>query len=133
MWYKLIYLQNRSRFIDLENRLIVTKGERGVGVNKKWIDDKVLLYSIRNYIQNPVINHKEKTIKKEYIYNINVDITESLCYTAETNTTLQIKCKSIIIKKKRTSTKMFPNFHRHFWNSGLFFGTWTNNQLISLF
>ena len=66
-WYKWIYLQNRNRLTDLENRLIVTKGERGVGINKKQIDDKILLYSTWNYIQNPVINHKEKNIKKEYI------------------------------------------------------------------
>ena len=67
MWYKWIYLQNRNRLTDLENRLIVTKGERGVGINKKQIDDKILLYSTWNYIQNPVINHKEKNIKKDYI------------------------------------------------------------------
>ena len=50
------------------------------GRYKQKMDSKVLLYSTRNYIQNPVINHKEKNIKKEYIYNINIDITESLCY-----------------------------------------------------
>ena len=44
-----------------------------------WINNKVLLYSTENYIQNPVINHNEK----EYIC-----ITESLCYTAEINTPL---------------------------------------------
>ena len=45
----------------------------------EWIN-KVLLYSTRNYIQSPGINHKEKNIKKEYIY---ICITESLCYTVE--------------------------------------------------
>ena len=29
--YKSTYLQNRSRLIDIENKLIVTKGERGGG------------------------------------------------------------------------------------------------------
>ena len=29
-WKKLVYLQNRSRPVDLENKLMVTKGKRGV-------------------------------------------------------------------------------------------------------
>ena len=49
-----------------------------------WINNKVLLYSTGNYIQSPVINHNEK----EYEKNIHACITESLCYTAEINTTL---------------------------------------------
>ena len=50
--------------------------ETGIyGMNKQ----KILLYSIGNYIQHPVINLNEK----EYIC-----ITELLCYTAEINTTL---------------------------------------------
>ena len=47
------------------------------------INNKVLLYSTGNYIQYPVINHNGK----EYIY-IYIYITESLCCTAEINTTL---------------------------------------------
>ena len=50
-----------------------------------WINNKVLLYSTGNYIQYPVINHNGKEYEKEYIY---ICITESLCYTAEINTTL---------------------------------------------
>ena len=50
--------------------------ETGIyGMNKQ----KILLYSVGNYIQHPVINLNEK----EYVC-----ITESLCYTAEINTTL---------------------------------------------
>ena len=30
-WYKCIYLQNWNRLIDIENKLMVTKGERGGG------------------------------------------------------------------------------------------------------
>ena len=30
-WYKLSYLQNRNRVKDVENKLMVTKGERGGG------------------------------------------------------------------------------------------------------
>ena len=48
-----------------------------------WINNKVLLYSTGNYIQYPMINHNGKEYEKEYIC-----ITESLCYTAEINTTL---------------------------------------------
>ena len=49
----------------------------------EWINNKVLLYSIGNYTQYPVINHNGKEYEKEYMY-----ITESLCCTPETNTTL---------------------------------------------
>ena len=44
-----------------------------------WIN-KVLPYSIGNYIQCPVINHNGK--------NIYICLTELLCCTAEINTTL---------------------------------------------
>ena len=48
----------------------------------RQINNKVLLYSIGNYIQYPVINHNEKENEKEYLC-----ITESLCCT-EFNTIL---------------------------------------------
>ena len=63
------------------------RDEWEVGVSRykllyiKWIN-KVLLYSAGNYIQNPVIKHNEKNMKK------NINITESLCCTPEINTTL---------------------------------------------
>ena len=44
-----------------------------------WINNKVLLYGTGNYIQYPVTNHDGKK---------NICITESLCSTAEINTTL---------------------------------------------
>ena len=47
-----------------------------------WINNKVLLYSIGNYIQYPVINHNGKHIYM-YIY-----IAESLYCTEKINTTL---------------------------------------------
>ena len=49
--------------------------EFGVGRYKLlhlgWINNKVLLYSIGNYIQYPVINHNGKENEKEstYMYN----------------------------------------------------------------
>ena len=46
--------------------------------------NKVLLYSTGNYIQYPVIFQNGKEYEKEYIY---ICITESLCCTAEIDTT----------------------------------------------
>ena len=67
---------------DIENRLVVAKGE-GVGggmqwefgvsrcklLYREWINNKVPLYSTGNYIQSPGINHNGKEYEKEYIYN----------------------------------------------------------------
>ena len=44
-------------------------------------------YSTGNYIQYPVINHNGKEYLKKNVY---MCITESLCCTAELNTTLYI-------------------------------------------
>ena len=30
-WYEWTYLHNRKRFTDIENKLMATKGERGLG------------------------------------------------------------------------------------------------------
>ena len=71
---------------DIENRLVVAKGEGGEGgmgwefgisrcklSHTQWIHNKVLLYSTGNYIQCPVINHNGKEHEKEcvciYMYN----------------------------------------------------------------
>ena len=51
----------------------------------EWINNKVLMYSTGNYIQYPMINYSRKEYEKEYVY---ICITESLCCTPETNTTL---------------------------------------------
>ena len=83
-WYKWIYLQNRNRLLDTENRLMVTKREKGrggeginyrFGINGykllyiKYINNKVLLYSTGNHIQYLIIMHKN--IKNNTsIYNI---------------------------------------------------------------
>ena len=77
---------------------VVAKGE-GVGgemewevevsrcklLHIEWINNKVLLYSTGNYIQYPMINHNGKEYFKKNVY---ICITESLCCTAEINTTL---------------------------------------------
>ena len=101
------YLQSRKRVTDTENRLVVANGEKGVGggidwefgisrcklLYIEWINKKVLLYSMGNYIQYPVINHKRKEYEKECMYVcvcvcvcVYIYITESLCCTAEINT-----------------------------------------------
>ena len=48
--------------------------------------NKVLLYSMGNYVQYSVISHNGKGYEKESIYIIY--ITESLCFTAEINPAL---------------------------------------------
>ena len=70
-------VQTRNRFIDIDNRLVVAKGDGGkggkdweFGVSRckllylEWINNKVLMYSTGNYIQYPVINHNGKEYKK---------------------------------------------------------------------
>ena len=58
-----------------ENRLVVAKqGKEGMdwefGISRykllyrEWINNKVLLYSTRNYIQYPMINHNRKEYEK---------------------------------------------------------------------
>ena len=61
-----------------------------VGINTytllyiKQITNKDLPYSARNYTQYFVITYNGKESGKEYIY-VYIYITESLCYTPETN------------------------------------------------
>ena len=89
---ELIYETNRQT--DIENKFVVPKGEGSeggmdweFGISRckllyiEWINNKVLLYSTRNYIQYPVINHNRKEYEKEYI-------PESFCCSVEINTTL---------------------------------------------
>ena len=69
-------------FMDTEDRLAGCQGggrdRRGIdwefGISRckllyrEWMNNKVLLYSIGNYIQYPVINHNRKEYEKEYIH-----------------------------------------------------------------
>ena len=61
--------------------------ESGVGklLHLEWINNKVLLYSTRNYTQYPGTNHNRKEYFKKNVYMCK---TESLCYTAEVGSTL---------------------------------------------
>ena len=52
----------------------------------EWMDNRVLLYSTRNYVQYPGIKHNGKNIRK----NTYVCIIESICCRAEITSTLQI-------------------------------------------
>ena len=74
----MLYLWNRNKLTDVENRLVVAKGVGGMdwefGVSRckllyiGWINNQVLLYSTGNCIQYPVINHNGKEYEKEYMY-----------------------------------------------------------------
>ena len=79
-----------------------------------WINNNVLLYSTGNYIQYPVINHNGKEYERICIY---MCITESLCCTAEINTTLQINYTSIKFLKMKKSGQLI--IYRVFENISL--------------
>ena len=81
MWHRWTYLWNRNRLTDIENRLVVAKGEGrwggmdwefGVSICKllyiEWVNNKVLVYSTENYIQYPAINLNGKEYKKRNVY-----------------------------------------------------------------
>ena len=99
IWHRWTYLWNRKSHRHRE-LTCGCQGGGGVregrmnwefGISKckllyiEWINNKILLYSTGNYICYPVINHNGKEYEKVCIY---ICITESLCSTAEINTTL---------------------------------------------
>ena len=68
---------------------------------------QVLLYSIENYMQYPMINHNGKDYLKKK--NACLYLTESVCYIAEINImyinyTLIKKLISITFKKQKTES-----------------------------
>ena len=64
--------QNKTRFIDTENKLEIIRGEGGWGWWVKWAKESKgtnfhnqdLLYTIGNYTQYFVITIREKNLKK---------------------------------------------------------------------
>ena len=83
IWHKWTYLQNRNKLTDKEQNCVCPGGggeggrdwEFGTSRYKLlhigWINNKVLLYSTKNYIQYPMINHNGKVRKKECLYVFN--------------------------------------------------------------
>ena len=77
IWHKWTHLWNRNILRDEENRLVVVKGEEGLGKERLrvgirrcklvYINNKVLLYSIGKYIQYPVINHDRNEHEQIYM------------------------------------------------------------------
>ena len=84
-WEKIFPDRGKSKLKSLNGRGM--DWEFAISICKllyiEWINNKV--YSTGNCIQYPVINHNGKEYKKECAY---ICITESLCCTAEINTTL---------------------------------------------
>ena len=95
------YLQNRYRLTDIKTKLMIIKRELSGGCGEGSIRGLGLTYT--HYIckkdnqQGSTIEHREfysifcgniyeKRIRKRI--NMCIYITESLCYTPETNTTL---------------------------------------------
>ena len=101
IWHKWTYLQNRNRPVHKENRIVVAKGEedgremqweirasRHKLLDMKGINNKVLLYSTKNYIPCPMISHNGKEyFKKECVYAY---MSESLCCIREINIANQL-------------------------------------------
>ena len=75
-WLLVLALSRRGIFLILFSQL------RCKLAYIRWIKNKVLLYITGNYIQHPLINHNGKE------YNVYTCTAESLCCTAEINTTL---------------------------------------------
>ena len=94
--YKRIYLQNVSRVMDVEKIMVSRSVKLGdwdwyIHTTLYKIISKNLLCSTGNSTQYSVMAIWEKNLKKSGY----ADITESLCYTHETNTTLLISYTSI--------------------------------------
>ena len=75
-------LSTQQRVADVESKLMVTRGVRGVGINQetdvctllhiRWITSKNLLYSTGNSTQYYVVTHMGKEYEKSgymYMYN----------------------------------------------------------------
>ena len=71
--------------------------EFGISLRKllyiEWINSKILLHSIGNYIQYPVINHHRKEYEKGHIYMSHLAIQQKLTHCKST-TLLQNFLKS---------------------------------------
>ena len=115
--YKRTYFQNINRVTDTKNTLMVIKGEE-VGWDKlgEWTDiytllyiqqitNKDLLFSTGNSTQYSVMAYVGKNLKAD----ICIHLTESLCCTYQTNTTLQINYTLIKINLKKLKIQCNPH------------------------
>ena len=132
-WHKWTHLLKRSRLTDIKDTLVAASGEGGGGVLDwefgvsrykllyiEWINSKVLLCSIGNHIQYPVIKHTIKEFLKECVYwkkffkrvyvcvcvCIYIYIYIYNCITllySRNNTTLEINYTSIFFFKAKKS------------------------------
>ena len=84
----------------------------------EWINNKVLLYSIGNCIQFAGINHSRKEYFKKNIY---MCITELLCCTVESSSTLYINYISIKNKMTNISGEAIKKSHEPTHESGCIF------------
>ena len=64
----------------------------------EWINNKVLLYSLENYIHYSVVNHNGKEYAKEYmyIYDIYIYICVCVCVCTYIHTTGSLYCTAKI-------------------------------------
>ena len=97
--YKWTYLQNRKRIAEFENKL---KGGRDGLRVRDWLM-YITVYGMDGQ-QGPAVYHRDlhstfcDNLHGKRIWermDVYICITESLCSTAEINTTLQINCTSI--------------------------------------
>ena len=80
------WLQGRRRGMHWEFGI-----SRSKLLHIEWINQKALLYNLRNHIQPPVINHNGKEYEQECVcvcvcVCIHTHMIESLCYAPEINT-----------------------------------------------
>ena len=68
-WYQWIYLQNRKRLPDVENKFVVIRGETGRGGDWDWhiFTNKDILYSTGNSSQYSVMTYRWVESKKEWL------------------------------------------------------------------
>ena len=84
---------NRNRLIDIENKLVIEKGEGyelKVWVSRRklfyieWISNRTCCLAQETIFQYPVINHNGKEYEKECMYHLtNICITEPFFCTLE--------------------------------------------------
>ena len=93
--------QDRNRVKDFKTELLVTKGKMlGEGIKweveidiytllyMEWMSNKDLLSSTGKFAQYSLVTYVGKESEKEWLYVYVLCISESLCCTSETNTTL---------------------------------------------